>query len=87
MSCVPPFGPVSEHPLLHLELSQDAAADCHMMNMDHDENWAKNMAQRSGNCGTACLVPATTTTMCSESTSLKSSLLQHCLLRAGGMLL
>lgn len=39
ISHVPPFGPLSKQPLLHIEPSQDAAApDCHVVKIEHGEN-------------------------------------------------
>lgn len=35
ISHVPPFGPLSEQLLLPIELSQDAAPDCHVMRIGH----------------------------------------------------
>lgn len=87
MSCVPPFGPVSEQLLLHIEPSQDAAPDRHVRSIGCGKIWAEYVAQRGGNFGPVCLVPAKTTTTFSESISLRSWLLRRCQLRAGVMLL
>lgn len=82
MSCVPPFGPVSEQLLLHI-----AAPDRHVRSIDCGKIWTEYVAQRGSNFGPVCLVPAKTTTMFSESTSLRSWLLRRCQLRAGVVLL
>lgn len=60
--CIPPFRLVSEQLLLHLEPSQGATPDHRVMSIDIGENQAEYIAQRGGNFGPACLVPATTTT-------------------------